>query len=124
MQENFNIYTETDGTTLTGSFPLSCEWWEGTVTELKIEKSSELSISAIELSGAICDVLIDVSYDNKTAWAVLASFTLETKKHLHIAKDDLIEVSPHENDKVWIRARWSQGTAAKTYLNLATLIRA
>jgi hypothetical protein len=117
----FTLYCETDGTSLTGSFPLRSEWFENAITELLLEKGLTFKILHIELSGAICDVPIEVTYTGDWANAqILKQLKLEAAKTISILipTNAPYTLSCHLNDKTKLRARWSQGTAAKTYLTL------
>ena len=113
-------YGETDGTTITGTFPLGSEWFGAPVTEILLEKGLSYEIKSIEVSGAICDVTIEVTYDaDWTHAVVIKQIKLEAAKQITVMTPATPHIlNCHLNDMVKLRARWTQTTAAKTYLTL------
>jgi len=120
MSDLFTFRGETDGTSTTGAFPLyTPEMEKGTtVTHIEIDKGMVAKIWEIEVDGAIVDVIIRSSPDDGTTWQELKRINHTVAGHeepLRLRRPIIVEA---KNDKTRIDVRWSQTTAAKSYVSV------
>lgn len=106
-----SFYGETDGTNTTGTFTLSSEWLENTVTQIKIPRGLAAKIWVYEQSDQAGKVILKYTVDGGTNWVNKKKITLASAGHLEIDPRKPIMVTSR-NDNTYIRFDWEQDTAA------------
>lgn len=113
------LFAETDGTSTTGTFSLSNEWFESAVDFIRIDRGIVVKVWGIEVSGAAVDVAIEYTHDVTVAtptYTALKVVRLASEGELaHDKRRPLIAVKG-KTGKEAVRFTWSQATAAKSYI--------
>jgi len=119
MADLMPLTGETDAASATGQFSLDSEWFESTVTYIKVDKGLAAKLWILELSGEPVDVIVEQNFSDPTdatAWKKLKVVSLPSAGHLELDHRKPIIITA-KNDTTYFRLSWSQATAGKSYVN-------
>ncbi|MFQ6075625.1 MAG: hypothetical protein ACE5Z5_05775 [Candidatus Bathyarchaeia archaeon] len=111
---------ETDGASLTGTFPLDSEVLHATVDYVRPDKGVKAKIWARRISGKACMVHLEHTEDvtaDPPMWKKVDTFHLASEGEKSEEKRRPIVIQSRDGKQAF-RFSWEQTTAAKSYLGV------
>jgi len=116
MSDLIDVNGETDGASTTGTLDLLSEWFESSVSSIKIDKGLAAKLWIMEISGAATEVIVQQSFDGGSSWKEVKRYKLASEGHLELDNRRPIILTGMQDD-IQFRLNWSQSTADKSYVN-------